>query len=349
MLAWLFFGAASALWSPGPQDSLKASFYDIVLPAGAFFGAYIISRDKVLYGLLAASVIGSFAMLAAFAGLAGWLASREASDPLMHGGGALLNYYPGEGTTSTLSVYGLPLALLLAGGAGYARRLAGYTGIACIMVAGITTDNRMFWPSAVAVLAAFWIWQWRVFGTVRRLTIAAVLILSTLLAVGMVLRLTGAGNEALVVVARDNRPAAWQEWWKIAAQAPILGYGLGLKTIKETALRKLPAEFAERNPEMQFHAHSLLLDIVLQTGVVGLALFAFLLATLAREAWQVRGDANRLATGGALIALLIGMLAKNATDDFMHHAVVIAFWGYAGIFVGRLRGADQGEVAKRGG
>jgi hypothetical protein len=40
--------------------------------------------------------------------------------------------------------------------------------------------------------------------------------------------------------------------------------------------------------------------------------------------------------GAAGFSLLIALLAKNSTDDFMDHAVVIAFWGYAGILLGRL-------------
>jgi hypothetical protein len=35
--------------------------------------------------------------------------------------------------------------------------------------------------------------------------------------------------------------------------------------------------------------------------------------------------------------LVIAMLAKNFTDDFMDQAVVIAFWIYVGMLLGRLR------------
>jgi hypothetical protein len=36
------------------------------------------------------------------------------------------------------------------------------------------------------------------------------------------------------------------------------------------------------------------------------------------------------------------MVAKNFTDDFMDHAVVIAFWGYAGMLLGRLSARANG-------
>jgi O-antigen ligase len=329
--AWLLLGTASALWSPDARDTVKAAFYDIVLPAGAFYGAYILSRRAVSYRILCAAIIAGSVMIAALTLLAYGLTSAEQISRAADRSGALLYYHPGEGATSTLCVYVLPIALLLASDAGRGTRSLGYLGLACIVIAGIASGNRMFWPSAVAVLAAFWAWQWPVLRIGQRITAAGVLVVCAVTAIGMV-----AGKDPLAVVARDNRPPAWQQWGKIATEAPLLGYGLGLKSIKSTAKVKLPADFAQRNPEMEFHAHSLLLDIVLQVGVVGLALFAVLLVALAREAWRARDGPECCAVGAALVALLVAMLAKNATDDFMHHAVVIAFWGYAGVLLGRL-------------
>jgi O-antigen ligase len=87
------------------------------------------------------------------------------------------------------------------------------------------------------------------------------------------------------------------------------------------------------------HAHNLFLDVVLQVGVVGLAVFCWLLAALAREAWRAR-DLGQWRAGAALAALVVALVAKNLTDDFMDHAVVIAFWGYAGLLLGRAATMD---------
>jgi hypothetical protein len=38
------------------------------------------------------------------------------------------------------------------------------------------------------------------------------------------------------------------------------------------------------------------------------------------------------------------MLTKNMTDDFMHHAGIIAFWGYAGMLAGRLFSPPSSRV-----
>ena len=325
MSVWFLVGTASAVWSATGVDTVKAAFYDIVFPAGAFYAAYLASQRRASYRLLAASVIGGSVLLAALSATTGVLA----------------HYYPGEGKTSTLCIYALPFALILAGEHSYRARVLGYSGIACILLLGIATDNRMFWLSAAIVLASFWIWQWRYFTPLRRLLVVAALAVAAALAFAMVLRLTGAGHEPLSVLAKDNRPLAWQEWGKIAAQAPLLGYGLGLKNLKELGAANLPAEFVRDNPEMGFHAHSILLDIVLQTGLVGLLVYAWLLGSLAREAWRARATSHCIALSAALIGLIAGMLAKNFADDFMHYGPVIAFWGYAGVLVGRLRSASS--------
>jgi len=74
-------------------------------------------------------------------------------------------------------------------------------------------------------------------------------------------------------------------------------------------------------------------------GILGLAIYLALLAALLREYWRLGGAAAPPAVrllGAAGFALLMAMLAKNSTDDFMDQAAAIAFWGYAGLLLGRL-------------
>lgn len=344
LAAWLLIGAASALWSPGAEDTLKATFYDIVLPAGAFYAAYLVSRRLGPYRILSAAVIAAPVLLSVFFLLAYALGGDTGSNSLQ-GRGGLFYYYPGPGISSTLCVYALPFALLLASGAGVGTGALGYLGLVCIVIVGIASDSRMFWPGAVAVLAVFWAWQWRILATAQRVRAGAILAVCAISALGMLVQLNAARGEPLAIVAQDNRPEAWRQWGKIAAQAPLLGYGLGLKRISATGKEKLPTEFAQRNSEMQFHAHNLLLNLVLQVGIAGLAVFMVLLGAMVREAWKERRDGpDRRVVSAALVALVAAMLTKNATDDFMHHAVVIAFWGYAGVLLGRL--SALGEVEK---
>jgi hypothetical protein len=123
---------------------------------------------------------------------------------------------------------------------------------------------------------------------------------------------------------------------QVAVEAPLLGCGFWPQSVKTTAERKLPSEFLKTDPEMLFHAHGVLFDIFLQAGLIGLAVFMALLAALVNAAWRTRNNSAALPVGAAFAALVVAMLMKNASDDHMHHAVVIAFWGYAGVLVGRL-------------
>lgn len=343
MSGWLALGAASALWSTGPVETFKAALYEIALPAGAFYAACLVSQRAAAYRLLCGAVICAPVVLAALMLIA--YAHGGSTEPTLTEGNGKFRYYPGAGITSTLCIYALPFALLLARDASRGARVLGGLGLAAIAIAGVASDNRVFWPAVVAVMALFFLWQWRVFTPRQRAWSVAALVLSTAFAAGMFVHLNAMRGEPLEVLGEDNRPEAWRQWGRIAAQAPFVGHGLGLKNLRAVAEEKLPPQFGKRYPEMRFHAHNLPLDIVVQTGLAGLALFVALLWALARQAWRSSGDPERRALGAALLALIVGMLVKNTTDDFMHHAIVIAFWGYAGVLVGRL--LAEGVLASR--
>jgi O-antigen ligase len=250
----------------------------------------------------------------------------------------LLYYYPGTGASSTLSVFALPIALLLATDDEPAARRMGYLSLACILAAGLGSLNRMFLPSAVLVLAGFLFWQWPRLSLRWRVSAVAGFLACALAAFGVVATLTAARDAG--GMAQDVRFEGWREWANVALDAPLLGHGMGKKIIRVVGRERLPAQLTTaRGAHLLTHAHNLFLDVVLQVGVVGLAVFCWLLAALAREAWRAR-DLGQWRAGAALAALVVALVAKNLTDDFMDHAVVIAFWGYAGLLLGRAATMD---------
>jgi O-antigen ligase len=76
------------------------------------------------------------------------------------------------------------------------------------------------------------------------------------------------------------------------------------------------------------------LNIALQLGLVGLALFAAVIGLLAREYWRLLLDAAVAPLGVIGLALLAGFLAKNLTDDFLHRHNAQVFWALNGMLVG---------------
>jgi O-antigen ligase len=322
VMAWIALGAGSAAWSPDAESTLKSVFYDVLLPFGVMYTAYLGSRA------MPAAVTAGTALLAVFTAYAFFTGQLLLLPD--EGRAGLLYYYPGPGASSTLSVFALPVALLLAADAERAARRLGYLALACILVAGLGSLNRMFLPSAVLVLAGFLFWQWPRFSPRRRVQAVAAILACALAALGVVAAITTARDA--VGMTQDARFQGWREWGNVALDAPLLGHGMGKKIIREVGRERLSAQLKAREPHLLTHAHNLFLDVVLQVGVAGLAVFCWLLAALVREAWRAR-SLGRWREGAALAALVVALVTKNLTDDFMDHAVVIAFWGYAGLLL----------------
>ncbi len=334
--AWLALAMVSSLWSPDSEATLKGVLTDIVMPMGACYAACLVSRRVQAFRTLSVGVMCGTAILAALTIFA-FIIGGTKSLPLAEGPG-LLYYYPGPGVASTLAVYALPFALLLAADDERPVSYAGYVSLGSILITGLGSMNRMFWVASLLAVAAFYIWQWpRLPARHRRLLIAGILACAAG-AAAMVVHLTE--TRKVGELTEDTRFLAWREWTPIAAAAPVLGHGFGKKIVREVGGDRLPTQVTQVHPYLLSHGHNLFLVVVLQLGLVGLISFCVLLLALAGEAYRGRRRAQVL-DGAALIALLVAMIVKNLTDDFMDHAVVVAFWACAGILVGRLRASAE--------
>ncbi len=331
-LAWLLIGAASSLWSPDAETTIKSVLTDIVMPLGGFYAAYLVSQQPHAFRNLAAVALGSMAIVAVFTVLAfaGDLAEQL---PVEQRAGPLY-YYPGPGVASTLAIYAAPFAFLLAGDSDRTQRYLGYGGIVCILLAGLGSTNRMFWIAFALALTTFHLWQLPRYTAPQRTWIAIAIVGLAVLAGTMVQHLNAFRDPRDNAV--DIRLQGWREWSAIADDALLHGHGMGKKIIREVRGNRLSERLVSMDPHLQSHGHNLFLNAVLQTGLLGLAALFILFGCLLREAYRAR-DPARLRASAALATLVIAMLAKNFTDDFMDQAVVIAFWIYAGMLLGRLR------------
>lgn len=331
-LAWLFLGAASSLWSPDAETTMKSVLTDIVLPLGGFYGAYLASQEPQAHRSLAAVVLGSIGIVAAFTMIA-FAADLTDQLPVERRGG-LLYYYPGPGVASTLAVYAAPFAFLLANDPDRVQRYLGYAGLICILLAGLGATNRMFWVTLVLALATYHVWQLASYTARQRTWIGIAIVGLAVLAGAMVHHLNAFRDPR--DSALDIRLQGWREWSAIADDALVHGHGMGKKIVREVRGNRLSERLVSLEPNFQSHAHNYFLNVVLQTGLLGLGALFVLFGCLLRAAYNAR-DPARLRASAALATLVIVMLAKNFTDDFMDQAVVIAFWIYAGMLLGRLR------------
>ena len=208
--------------------------------------------------------------------------------------------------------------------------------LASVTAVAVVSWNRIVWPTLLLSCAAFLAWLWPVLPAVARRIAAGVLCVAAVAAWGA---FDYASRERHLELSGDLRLQAWREWTGIALEKPLLGHGFGRSLLRREGQRGVSQELRQRAPHYLSHGHNLFLDVAVQLGVLGLAIYLALLAALLREYWRLGGAAAPRpvrAIGAAGFSLLIAMLVKNGADDFMGQAVAIAYWGYAGVLLGRL-------------
>ena len=91
-----------------------------------------------------------------------------------------------------------------------------------------------------------------------------------------------------------------------------------------------------RCPQAGAHGHNLILDLLLEVGVVGLALWLWLHYEVVRLAWQrarQAGDREK-AWAAVAVSLVLALLTKNSTNDLAIYGNAILFWALMGATLG---------------
>jgi O-antigen ligase len=336
MAAWIALGTASALWSADPAATLHGVLYDMLLPAAVFLAAWrVAANDRAFDRARWAAALGMLCLAAMVA----WVLAtgRPASTFLPDDAGlSRIYYWPGVGVASTFAALIAPFAFFALVSSRRAERYAGVIVLAAVIAVAMVSQNRIVWPSILLSGAAFIAWLWPVLAAAPRRISAGVLCVAAVAAWGA---FDYASRERQLELGGDLRLQAWREWSGIALEKPLLGHGLGRSLLRAEGERGVSQELRQRSPLYLSHGHNLLLDVAVQLGVLGLAIYLALLGALLREYWRLGGAGARgrlRLLGASGFSLLVAMIAKNSTDDFMDQAAAIAFWGYAGVLLGRL-------------
>lgn len=341
MAAWCLLAVASLLWSADPNGTLHDLLYAMLLPSGVFLAGWRVAREERGFERMHWTVLGSALLLAAIVAIAALTGRLHALQPEGEAAG-VLRYWPGVGVASTESCLTAPFALILLASLRTWRKAAGAIVLVGLLAVAAATLNRAVWPALVLTAAAFLAWSWGVVDPPVRRTAALALIAGVVLggaAFQFATRERLPAAPELESLANDVRFQGWKEWTGIAREGGLLGHGFGRSSVHHAAQGHLSPGLLQREPQMSAHAHNVLLDVAVELGLLGLALYSALLATLLWQYWRLGGSrASRelRLIGAAGCSLVIAMLAKNATDDFMQQAVVLQFWGYAGILLGAL-------------
>lgn len=341
-LPWAAIVLVSAAWSPLPETTAVDALGEVVFPiAGGLLAMALAMRVAARHLLLPFAMLAGFTVLVVIGALhehAGWWPSAP---------DLVVAAYPGRGVASTFGVL-----LTLAGGgllAG-ARHRRGVPALAAGLVVGglllgVLGYNRMFW---LALIAGLLPWLGRFRNLSRRWRRSLLAGLAALLLAGNLYSMLhpklppvpGAPTPAVSSLADDPRWLIWQRWLDVAAARPLLGYGYGSRILPRVGEQQIPASDSDHDWAVQHHAHNVFINIVVQTGLLGLLCFLGLLYGLWRLLFAISPAGPWQLAG---LSVVLAALAKSLTDDFFWGPAGILMWLLAGTFAGLARRSDCGE------
>jgi O-antigen ligase len=326
-LAFLLWGAWAALslaWSQEPARSEKELRNEVVYVAFAFAVCYLAARAENAFRTVL-PIAGAAAALLCLVALYYFAFDAQGYATGWHGG-------PGDLSSAVLTLF--PCAALAAwyGRAQGLARLhaAGWIGIALLLAAAHTTGNRTVWLAlgleVVLIVALLYLRAARLGHPWLRARTAAVICVA--FAVAGLAMAAHVQSERPRALENDLRLQLWPVVMEYVKERPLTGYGFGRGLLREA----LTSRTAVTN---LWHAHNLFLDVVVQTGVIGLALFLYLLFATVRAGWRLAAAQPALASacGIALVTVVAGMLARNMTDVLWLRQNSLLFWGVVALLL----------------
>lgn len=344
---WAAWSFGAVLWSPYPWVSLHAWLDEVLYPLLVFWGFWLFASRVERARYIAFSCLGACLLLALISAFYWGRLQPPTAETFP------MRFYPRVGHTSTLALFTIPVFIgLIARGR---TRWFGIAGVLLSLFVGLASLNRFFWPAVVVTLCVS-LFPFCRHRPRRALALLAVLLVGACTALLFFSRFasadapaSGAGRQPIASVLRevpqrvldfdrkmdtDTRPMLWAFYGRQALRHAWLGVGFG-KPLPGMVLRsQMPAALLEAEPLAPTHAHDMLLNTWLQTGLPGVVLQIVLLASLAGRYWRLRRADEWLAAAG--LALVAGMVVKNITDDFMWKTTMLAFWAFAGLLLGTL-------------
>src|SRR4051812_31339815 len=333
---WAAWAALSIAWSQEPARSEKELRNEVIYVAFAFSVCYIGARAgnafRTLLPIFYAAVVllclvaAYYFVFDAHGYATGW-----------HGG-------PGDLSSAVLTLF--PCAALATW---YAReralarvQIAGWVVLALLAAAAHTTGNRTVWLGlgleVVLMVALLYLRAARL-GRPWLPARTAVVICAAFALAGLAMA-ARVQSERPRALENDLRLTIWPLAIDYIKERPVAGYGFGRGLLREELIvRAQPAGAAAVNSNL-WHTHNVFLEMAVQTGIIGLALFLVLLGSALRAGWRLAGagDALAAACGIALIAVVAGMLARNMTDMLWLRQNSLLFWGVHGVLLSWGRG-----------
>ena len=323
---WAAWAAASMAWSVDAERTLKEWRNEVLYTGCALWACYIAAHARaalrVFVPILAVAAVAVCAI-----SLFEYAHGRKEYVTGWHGG-------PGD-HSSTLVLL-MPCALMAGW---YARRAgaaawivpASWALAALFFLSAYATLNRTVWLAFAvqfAVLGAFLAARGRPTLKFAAGVLGAIVVMGGVLLAAQAEYMSTLRSKASKQ--QDTRIALWPEVAQHIAERPLVGHGFGRGLLRAELQEKL----RRVNPNL-WHAHNILLDAALQTGVVGLGLLLAVFGATMYLGWRAAfSPSEGVATCGmVLVALVAGMLVRNMTDTLLARQNALLYWGMVGVLL----------------
>lgn len=337
LLFWLACALFSLATAVDPAYSLGEIKSEIGYALAAYLAFLTLTRARADAALFSKALILGSVVLAAFAL---WEYAFSASAYWNERGLA-----GGSGSYSTYVLALLP-ALLWAGGTLQHRQrwslIAGLIALQLIVAA--LAGQRAFWlVFGLQALVALYLLRARGYIAISaprlRALGAAAVVLSVLAAAGAtVKRDTGGWTQ-------DPRLATWPAVAARIAEHPLAGKGFGREVMKKA----YPDLLSQKYPAV-WHAHNVFLNYGMAMGLPGMVALLWLFAALLQKFWILSRDEDRVVALAGIcgVLLVVGVVARNLTNDFFQRDLSLLFWSIAGMLLGYAQHArGRQDAGKR--
>ena len=352
-IPWLLVVLLSTTWSLAPMTTGVDALQEVISPIVAgLLASSLASRLEhrhLWWPFVLLAIAAFFSVLGALQAHIGfWPSTPE----------WLVGAYAGRGVASTLGVFlslvGVAfLALNWTRQTGTQRRLL-FLGCCLLMLGlllGTLGHNRMFWFALLIGLLPWLLLLGR--GSLKRKLglgggLLVVFVAGTIYSSYVAKTQFEPAAEQVVTqigasYASDPRWLLWQSWLPVAEERPLAGFGYGSRILPMIGTERVSTGSPALDVAAKHHAHNVLFNIVIQTGLAGL--FCFLIALFG--VWRLAfGDAQLAGSAAikwrvAAISLLLGGLSKSMTDDFFWGPAGVVMWLLIGIMTGIGRRTEQ--------
>lgn len=330
LLFWLACALLSLITAVDPVYSLGEIKNEIAYAMVAYLGFLTLTRTRTDAGLfIAALILGSLALAA----LALW--EYVFSDSAYWNERGLAG---GSGSYTSYLLALFPLLLWAGSALRHKHRWSLISGlIALQLVVAALAGQRAFWLVFVLqALVALYLLRARGFIAIsasRAGAIGALAVLVSALAI-----VGGTVKRDTIDWSQDPRLAIWPAVTARILEHPMTGRGFGREVMKKAYPDLLSAKY----PAV-WHAHNLFLNYGMALGIPGMVAILLLFFALLRRFWALSCADDRIVAMAGIcgVLLVIGVVARNLTNDFFQRDLALLFWSIAGMLLGYAQRAQH--------